>query len=72
MDMVHNAFEVERVQALRFIRKVCNNSTQGFQNKPVTAGVPLAGYSGQIVIFWPLTNILQLLTFAKSDPISKY
>ena len=26
MDMVHNAFEVERVQALRFIRKVCNNS----------------------------------------------
>ena len=33
MDMVHNAFEVERVQALRFIRKVCNNSYSGISKQ---------------------------------------
>ena len=33
MDMVHNAFEVERVQALRFIRKVCNNSYLGISKQ---------------------------------------
>ena len=33
MDMVHNAFEVERVQALRFIRKVCKNSYSGISEQ---------------------------------------
>ena len=33
MDMVHNAFEVERVQALRFIRKVCNHYYSGISKQ---------------------------------------